>query len=132
MKLGETMTKEMTEIFMAEGKQALVMSHYDLAEKFPDYPVEAWRSFLELEDIKRYVAKERSILSDIELNKLLSNAANNKGQVGMAQMVTALTKAKQTEKEKDGPIFIYNAVPLNSKQRTISGIDYLEEDPFKV
>lgn len=132
MKMGTTMFNEMKELFMKKGKEAITMSHYDLAEEFADYPVEAWRIFLEDDEIKRYIAKERSMLSDIELNKLLANASNNRGQVGMSQMITALTKAKQTEKDKDGPIFIYNAVPLNAKEKKASNIDYLEEDPFNI
>lgn len=132
MQMGSTMFNEMKEIFMRKGKDAITASHYDLAEEFPDYPVEAWRIFLEDDEIKRYIAKERSMLSDIELNKLLANASNNRGQVGMSQMITALTKAKQTEKAKDGPIFIYNLVPLNPKQAKAKNIDYLEEDPFNI
>ena len=132
MKIGQDMFEEMKEIFMHKGREAITASHYDLAEEFPDYPVEAWRVFLEDDEIKRYIAKERSMLSDIELNKLLANASNNRGQVGMSQMITALTKAKQTEKEKEGPIFIYNYVPLNPKQTKIKNVDYLEEDPFNV
>lgn len=132
MKMGLEMFQEMKQLFMAKGQEALYMSHYDLAEEFADYPVEAWRAFVTDDEIQRYISKERSMLSDIELNKLMHNASSKGGQVGAAQLVSAMAKLKSTEKEKDGPIFIYNAVPLNAKQKNIDSIEYLEDDPFNI
>lgn len=132
MKIGPEMFSEMKEIYIALGKRALTMSHYDLSEEFPDYSVEAWREFLNDDEIIRYINKERAMLSDIELNKLINNAGKT-GQVGTAQMITAISKVKSNEKEKTGPIFIYNAVPLNAKQKSSpTEINFLDEDPFNI
>lgn len=133
MKLGDECFKEMKELFMALGQDALYKSHYDLAELCTDFSVNQWRAFLNDDEIIRYINKERAMLSDVEVNKLIHNASAKGGQVGAAQLLTAITKAKATEKEKTGPIFIYNSVPLNPKQKSAPvEINYLDEDPFNI
>jgi hypothetical protein len=44
----------------------------------------------------------------------------------------ALDKTRGGGGKKEGPVFIYMAVPLNNRELNAPNVQQLEEDPFRV
>lgn len=105
---------ELWEIFKSFGKDGLVMSHYDLAEK-TGFGAEQWKEFLMEQDVSDFVQSEIELIQDSELRKIVNDISKSTS-VGQAQLMGALLKLKDDKTIKDGPVFIYSHVPLNKEQ----------------
>lgn len=125
--------KEMNDLrdaFNELGSDALFLSHYEL-EQHTDYSANAWRKFLLNEDVSSYINAELQLLRDTEMKKLMKDVSNKRGQVGTAQLITALDKVGiKTKTKDDGPVFIYTYVPLTESEQHADNVVMLDKDPF--
>lgn len=125
--------KEMNELrdaFNELGSDALFMSHYEL-EQHTDYNANAWRKFLLNEDVSSYINAELQLLRDTEMKKLMRDVSNKRGQVGTAQLITALDKVGiKTKTKDDGPVFVYTYIPLTASEEQAENVIKLDKDPF--
>lgn len=128
--IGDQAFKEMNKLYLSLGQTGLYLSHYDLNEKFPDFPTQLWREFLTEPEVQRYRTNELSLLNEVELNKLMKDAGTKGGQVGVAQLVNALAKVNSDKPAKDGPIFIYAYIPPNENQKQATDFVEFLKDPF--
>ena len=121
---------ELWEKFKEIGKNAITMNHYDLHETFPEYTLTQWKDFLLEKDVEDFIKSENKILQTAELNKMLQNVANSRS-VGQAQLINTLSKIQDEHSgTKEGPMFIYNYIPLDEHQAKASNIFEIETDPF--
>ena len=121
---------ELRDAFNELGSDALFLSHYEL-EKLTDYNANAWRRFLLNEDVSAYINAELQLLRDTEMKKLMKDVSNKRGQVGTAQLITALDKVGIKAKTKDdGPVFIYTYIPLTESEQQAENVVMLDHDPF--
>lgn len=120
----------MQDAFNAIAQDALYMSHYDLAKE-SDYSADEWKTFITEPHVADYIMQELRILKHTELSKVLRNISGNAKSVGTAQLLSALTKALETEKTKDGPVFIYTYIPLTLNELAAPNVQILDRDPFR-
>lgn len=118
-------------IYMELMPDSLYMSHYILAET-TGISTEDWREFLCMPEIIDYNNREIAILRDVQVKKLLKDADNNKGQVGMAQMLNALGKVNDTVSKKEGPVFVYGYINPTEKEEKADNIVMINDDPFDI
>ena len=124
--------KELWINFLTLGKDALTMSHYDLAAKVPNTNLNDWRKFLNESDVEEFVKKEMKLISDAIQKQLITGITEGGDKsVGRAQIITTLDKLNGIETYKDGPVFIYTFVPLDTEQVQAENTQILANDPFK-
>jgi hypothetical protein len=122
---------KMRDIFNSMLPNSLYDSHYELAEKTP-YNASQWQAFLTDPAVVDFITKEIKALNQRELRRLIRDASTGKSKsVGTAQMVTALTRVLENSNHKEGTIFVYSYVPLNTKESTAPNVSILKENPFK-
>lgn len=130
IKFDDSFMNDLTDAFNSLGVDALYMNHYEL-EAVTDFNANDWRRFLMNEEVSKYINAEVQILRDSEVKKLMKDVSNKKGQVGTAQLITALDKVGiKTQKKNDGPIFIYTYIPLNASEQQAENVITLDKDPF--
>jgi hypothetical protein len=116
--------------FKSLGQKALYASHYDLftqtAYKTPD----VWKTFLLLPEVVEYIRVEMEIIRKSAMNELFANAGDS-NSVGKAQLLNAISKYDEDNSTKEGPIFIYTYVPLNSEQEKATNVFKEKKDIFK-
>lgn len=116
----ETKYSELQELFNAIGEDALYMSHYELADRTGESPID-WKHFLMDARVVAFVAEEMDLLKKSKVSVMLSQVDTNKN-TGQAQLLnTLLNQTKPTEK-KEGPVFIYTQVPLNDDEAHASNV----------
>lgn len=119
----------MWEIFQSFGQAALSMTHYDLAAQTELTDPTVWKAFLLDPEVSDWINSEIKVMQNAELNKLIQGVGSS-NSVGKAQLMQALSKINNETTIKDGPVFIYSYVPLNSEQMQAENIRILTEDPF--
>ena len=124
------MTKqEMWEIFKSFGQAALSYTHYDLAALTELKDPSQWKDFLLDPEIADWIASEIKIMQNAEMNKLIQGIGDS-SSVGKAQLMQALSKINSETTIKDGPIFIYTYIPLNSEQAQADNVRIAPTDIF--
>ena len=123
--------RAMLDFFNALGKDAFVKSHWELAG-MSTYSVDDWREFLTDPTVVRYIKEEMLATADVETRKIVSNISTNAKSTGTAQTLMALGKTQGNGGKKDGPVFIYMAVPLNEREQHAPNVQTLDTDPFRV
>ena len=103
------------DLFNTVGRQALLMSHYDLADATDESPIE-WKRFLTDARVNAFIAEEMELLKKSKVAKMLNTVDTNKN-TGQAQLLNTLLNQTKTEDRKDGPVFIYTQVPLNNQEK---------------
>jgi hypothetical protein len=103
------------ELFNTVGRQALLMSHYDLADATDESPIE-WKRFLTDARVNAFIAEEMELLKKSKVAKMLNTVDTNKN-TGQAQLLNTLLNQTKSEDRKDGPVFIYTQVPLNEQEK---------------
>lgn len=130
IKFEDSFMNDLTDAFNSLGVDALYMNHYEL-EAATEFNANDWRKFLMNEEVSKYINAEVQILRDSEVKKLMKDVSNKKGQVGTAQLITALDKVGiKTQKKNDGPVFIYTYIPLNASEQQAENVVTLDKDPF--
>lgn len=103
------------EQFNLIGYEALFMSHYDLADRSGDSPIE-WKRFLLDPRVSAYIAEEIDMLKRTKVVAMLKDADTNKN-TGQAQLLNTLLNQTKQDNRKEGPVFIYCYVPLNEQEQ---------------
>ena len=120
------------EKFEALGQKALTMSHYDLAEEVEGTTKDEWRDFLNEADVAEYIKNEMRIISDSIQKRMITDIITGGDKsVGRAQIINTLDKINDGVAKKDGPIFIYSYVPLDTQQEQAENTIKLNKDIFK-
>lgn len=129
--LGSDHLNTMADTFNSLGQDGLYMTHYQLADE-TEFSTEEWREFLNNSEVKEYINSELATIAKVERAKLMRDASKKQGQVGTAQMITALSKL-DTSSDKTGPVFIYSYIPMNTKEKKQDTTEkiILADDPFK-
>ena len=121
--------ESMWQTFKKYKEDAIVMNHYDFAEK-TDYTEDEWLDFLSETDVKDYIDKQLKVIQQAELSKMIKDVASS-NSVGQAQLMNALQRLSENKTEKkEGPIFIYTYVPLTDAQQEAENIKEETTDPF--
>ena len=113
------------------GREGITMNHYDLYEEYPETSLEEWRAFLKDPQTQAYIKEEMDIIQKTEQMKII-NAISDSGQnsTGRAQLISTLDKLNDIGDKKEGPVFIYTHVPLDSNQEHAENVIKLDKDPF--
>ena len=111
------------------GPEVITLNHYELAEATDENDPELWKEFLLETDVRGWMETERKLLSNTELNKMLSGISDSHS-VGQAQLINTLSRLDADTSVKEGPIFIYTYVPLNKEQEKAENVKKLADDPF--
>ena len=122
--------EKMWEVFKTIGEPVLVMSHYDLANEYPQFSTEEWKRFLITEEVSDWIKEEIMLVQEVEMKRTIRNIGNS-NSVGKAQIINTLSKLLSDRQDKEGPIFIYTYVPLNEEQKHAENVKILEVDPFR-
>jgi hypothetical protein len=112
------------------GQEALYASHYDLFTKTKYKTPDTWKEFILLPEVVEYIRVEMEIIRKSAMNELFANAGDS-NSVGKAQLLNAISKYDEDNSSKEGPIFIYTYVPLNSEQEKAPNIVKEKTDIFK-
>lgn len=123
---GELLSK-----YINAGKIALESNHFELAELLGDTP-HTWLEFLNTPEAKEYIDTQHFAIISATRAKMLMNANDNRS-TGAAQLFSGINAYFEDMKKKDrnGPIFIYTYVPLNSEQEKASNIRIEKKDIFR-
>ena len=105
---------EMQNLFNSLGQRALFMSHYDLAEETEIAPI-FWKQFLMDPRVAAVLAEEMQMLERTKASIMLNTIDTNKN-TGQAQLLNTLLNRSKEGNKKEGPVFIYTQVPLNSEE----------------
>ena len=116
--------------FKSLQREGLYASHYDLFEKTNYSTPDIWKEFLLLPEVVEYIRVEMEIIRKAAMNELFANAGDS-NSVGKAQHLNAISKYDEDNSVKDGPIFIYTYVPLNSEQEKAHNVHKEKTDIFK-
>lgn len=113
----DTRMKACQDAFNAlDPEKSLVMSHFDLARSTDIKDKDQWKDFLKDVRVSEALNEELQLYKDAQQRKLIQRATSNDKSVGTAQMINALTKAKDSDGNKEGTMFIYTYVPLNANE----------------
>lgn len=122
--------KELQDIYNANLPKTLYLNHYELSATLGNSAIE-WREFMLDPRVNDYIQQELRILKLSEMQKLVKDISTKSKSVGTAQMLTALSKSLDGEKQQEGPAFIYMYVPLNEREQQADNVIELDEDPFR-
>lgn len=121
MKLTESQYKECWDVFVALQEEGLHLSHYQLAQMTEITDALQWRAFLIDPRTADYVAQEMQIIRSAAINEMVQKAPNSRS-VGQSQLINALQKLDEQASHKEGPVFIYSYVPLNTEQKAAPNV----------
>lgn len=117
---------DLQNLFNQIGQEALFMSHYELAERSGESPI-TWKHFLMDPRVGAFIAEEMDMLKRSKVALMLKDVDTNKN-TGQAQLLnTLLNQTKGTDK-KEGPVFIYTQIPLNSEEQYAENVRIYHED----
>lgn len=107
---------ECWKIFISLKEDGLFLSHYQLAEHTRISDAFVWKEFLMDPRTVDYITSEMNIIRSAAINEMVSKAPNS-NSVGQSQLINALQKLDEKSSHKEGPVFIYCYVPLNTEQK---------------
>lgn len=112
------------------GPDALYMSHYELAES-SQFSAIIWKQFLTDSRVQDFLQSELALMQQASIMKMMRDIDQSKS-TGQAQLLNTLIQQTNTNKKKDGPVFIYTYVPLNEEEQHAPNTIISTSDPFKV
>lgn len=131
IKLNEKQQSDMFSLFKTLGRKALYADHYTLAEKLGKFNPQEWREFLLLPSTIEFVRAEMDVIRATAMNEILADAGDSTS-VGKAQLLNAIINFQRDHADKkEGPIFVYTHVPLNSEQEKAPNTQKLNTDIFR-
>lgn len=113
-KADEEMFTELQDLMNGIGQNALYMSHYELAEQTGMSPI-SWKKFLLDPRVAAFISEEMDLLKRAKVSTMLSTVDTNKN-TGQAQLLNTLLNQTKNTNRKEGPVFIYTHIPLNSQE----------------
>ena len=121
----ETVFKDLQDLFNSIGQEALFLSHYELAERTDESPID-WKNFLMDPRVSAFVNEEMDMLKKAKVAVMLKSVDTNKN-TGQAQLLNTLLNQTKRSDKKEGPVFIYTQVPLNAQERGAENVVILDE-----
>ena len=121
----ETVFKDLQDLFNSIGQEALFLSHYELAERTGESPID-WKNFLMDPRVAAFVNEEMDMLKKAKVAVMLKSVDTNKN-TGQAQLLNTLLNQTKRSDKKEGPVFIYTQVPLNAQERGAGNVVILDE-----
>ena len=121
----ETILIELQDLFNGLGKEALFMTHYELAERTGHSPID-WKHFLIDPRVAAAIAEEMAMLEKVKAAIMLNTVDTNKN-TGQAQLLNTLLNRNKSSDKKEGPVFIYTQVPLNDQERKAANVHIADE-----
>lgn len=125
-KENETQFIDLQDLFNTIGKDALYMTHYELAERTGESPI-SWKKFLMDPRVSAFIAEEMEMLEKVKAAVMLNTVDTNKN-TGQAQLLNTLLNRSKNNEKKEGPVFIYTQVPLNSQEQHAKNVVIYNED----
>ena len=126
----ETDMLDMQDFMNKIGQAALFMNHYELSEKTEISPI-LWKKFLTDVRVAAFINEELDMLKKTKVALMLKNVDSNKN-TGQAQLLNTLLNQTKTEDKKEGPVFIYTQIPLNSAEQHAENVVMVDGiDPFE-
>ena len=122
----ETVFKDLQDLFNSIGQEALFLSHYELAERTGESPID-WKNFLMDPRVSAFIAEEMSMLEKVKAAVMLNTVDTNKN-TGQAQLLNTLLNRSRGNEKKEGPVFIYTQVPLNDQEQHAKNVVIYNED----
>ena len=124
-KENETVFKDLQELFNGIGQEALFLSHYELAERTGESPID-WKNFLMDPRVAAFINEEMDMLKKAKVAVMLKSVDTNKN-TGQAQLLNTLLNQTKRSDKKEGPVFIYTQVPLNAQEKGAGTVVILNE-----
>ena len=126
----ETELLRLQDLFNTIGTRALFMTHYELADETAESPI-SWKQFLMDPRVSAFIAEEMDMLKKSKVAVMLNQVDTNKN-TGQAQLLNTLLNQTKTEQKKEGPVFIYTQIPLNSAEQHAENVVMVDGiDPFE-
>jgi hypothetical protein len=126
----ETDMLDMQDFMNEIGQAALFMNHYELSEKTEISPI-LWKKFLTDVRVAAFINEELDMLKKTKVALMLKDVDSNKN-TGQAQLLNTLLNQTKTEDKKEGPVFIYTQIPLNSAEQHAENVVMVDGiDPFE-
>ena len=119
--------EECWKIFTSLKEDGLYLSHYQLAEHTRINDAFVWKEFLMDPRTVDYITSEMNIIRSAAINEMVSRAPNS-NSVGQSQLINALQKLDEKASHKEGPVFIYSYVPLNTEQKQAPNVRIVDTD----
>lgn len=121
---------EMQDFMNELGQDALFMNHYELSAKTEISPI-SWKKFLTDVRVSAFINEELEMLKKSKVAVMLKDVELNKN-TGQAQLLNTLLNQTKTEQKKEGPVFIYTQIPLNSAEQHAENVVIVDGvDPFE-
>ena len=121
---------EMQDFMNELGQNALFMNHYELSAKTEISPI-SWKKFLTDVRVSAFINEELEMLKKSKVAVMLKDVELNKN-TGQAQLLNTLLNQTKTEQKKEGPVFIYTQIPLNSAEQHAENVVIVDGvDPFE-
>ena len=106
---------DLQNLFNQIGQEALFMTHYELAERSGESPI-TWKHFLMDPRVGAFISEEMDMLKRSKVALMLKDVDTNKN-TGQAQLLNTLLNQTRGTDKKEGPVFIYTQIPLNSEEQ---------------
>lgn len=113
-KENEELFKELEDLFNGIGSEALFLTHYELAERTATSPID-WKNFLMDPRVNAFISEEMEMLKRSKVAIMLNQVDTNKN-TGQSQLLNTLLNQTKAQEVKEGPVFIYTQVPLNTEE----------------
>ena len=121
---------DLQNLFNQIGQEALYMNHYELSAKTEISPI-LWKRFLTDVRVAAFINEELEMLKRSKVAVMLKDVESNKN-TGQAQLLNTLLNQTKTEQKKEGPVFIYTQIPLNSAEQHAENVVMVDGiDPFE-
>ena len=114
----------MQKLFNALGKEALFMSHYDLADRTELSPLD-WKKFLTDIRVAASLSEELELIKKSKVALMLKDVDTNKN-TGQAQLLNTLLNQTKQDNKKEGPVFIYTQIPLNINEQGAENTEVMQ------
>lgn len=119
------------EVFNAlDSQDRLFKTHYELANE-TGIDSTIWKAFLMDTRVANWMEQELILYKNVVYRKTIKNAGTNGNSYGTAQMINALKKSFEGEEDKEGNIFVYMQVPLNSREQQAPNTQRLAKNIFE-
>lgn len=122
----EELYKELEDLFNGIGSEALFLTHYELAERTGTSPID-WKNFLMDPRVNAFIAEEMEMLKRSKVAIMLNQVDTNKN-TGQSQLLNTLLNQTKAQEVKEGPVFIYTQVPLNTEEQHAENVVIINAD----
>ena len=116
---------DLQELFNTIGQDAIFMSHYELAERTGESPID-WKNFLMDPRVSAFINEEMDMLKKAKVAVMLKTVDSNKN-TGQAQLLNTLLNQTKGSARKEGPVFIYTMIPLNEQEKKAKNVRLPDE-----